>query len=206
MIAPASTGTTREQPAQMEVGPHRRRARFCRRSTVALSVVLLVFATVVVLVALMPSTVERWITRADDVDPADPVGLVVFFFALWATVSPVIPGYNLVLLAIGYVYGWKGAPLAILGSWSGALVWFAGTRPVARHYGVTYAHLAHAKIIRRYERLLLAVEDAVNRKGKQVCCLTFLARVDGSKLFGSPSVFASISELTPSARWSFFCR
>jgi hypothetical protein len=72
---------------------------------------------------------------------ASPLNGFYFLLATIAATNPLIIGYNFLLLACGFIFGWWAALICYLGSVIGGCLWFIIMRIIAKRYGIAITRL-----------------------------------------------------------------
>lgn len=188
----------------------RRRVRRRRRRQTAVWVFVFV-ALIVLTVVLSPYVLDPAAEAADRIEPSWGEG-ALFVLATWLTVVPVVPGYTLVLIATGWVFGWfPGLLIAWLGSASGACVTFALSKALFACLGVSLADVAAHRWLAKWRHQIVSVGVAIAQdafKNATLLQLTFLpygaivsllALTDVS--LGAVAASATVSRLPKTAPW-----
>jgi hypothetical protein len=87
-----------------------------RRSTRALALVTGVLIAAAISWFFLDDFLDWLIDFLEQFDSDDPGDATLFFFAIWISILPFMPGYSFVIMGCGFVFGWfPGLPLAYIG-------------------------------------------------------------------------------------------
>lgn len=96
--------------------------------------VLIGSTTLILLLLFIAPSLHIWLhSHLLSLSPTLPTALLFYCLCIIFT-CPLTIGYSILLLIIGYIFGWYGCIIAYIGSITGGCLWFTITRIINRHY------------------------------------------------------------------------